>query len=583
MRPVRWKFRQIPPREKIALLSRDLNLHPIVCQILINRGLESQEAIRDFLKPDLKMIHNPFLLKDMKPAVERLTRALKEGEKIMIFGDYDVDGLTASALLYDYLVSQGGRVHVRLPNRIKEGYGLTQKAVHEAHREGITLTVTVDCGSSDHEAAEYARSLGIDLIITDHHHPPDVLPPAFAVINPKQAACPYPFKDLAGVGVALKMVQALTLFQYGRQMGLNQKGYWPADLNAYLDLVCLGTIADIMPLTGENRVFVKFGLEALDHTQRPGLVALKEVAGIKTKRMTTGLVGFALAPRINATGRIKGPEEGLKLLLTQSPEEGAYLAGFLDHQNQKRRQIEEKMLSEARKKIQNEIRIHEEMLIVLSDQNWHPGVIGIVAHKLTEEFYRPTIMIAIQDGVGKGSARSIPYVHLYELLSHCEDLLKDFGGHAAAAGLTIEAGKIPEFKNKANQMLRENHRLQDWIPEIPIDAEMDYAHLDFRLIDQLEGLSPFGSENPEPSLCLKGVCMACPPRLLKDAHLKVRFKSGHFTHEGIGFNMRHIWEHVRLSPADRIWDVAFYPQINDWQGQNQIQLRLKDIKAHVAH
>ncbi|MGA1843313.1 MAG: single-stranded-DNA-specific exonuclease RecJ [bacterium] len=583
MIPARWTFREPSSGETIDRLARALDLHPVVCQILAQRGFETPESITGFLRPDLTSIHNPFLLKDMHHAVERIDHALKKGHPMLVYGDYDVDGITASAMLAECLTGYGGNVQVRLPNRVTEGYGLHPRVIEEAHRNGITLIITVDCGTSDHEAATRARDLGIDLIITDHHHPPDTLPEAAALINPKQPDCPYPYKDLAGVGVALKLVQALALSRQGRQMSLHQVGYWPEALNRYLDLVCLGTIADVMPLTGENRVLVKFGLEALRDTTRPGLWALKEATGINGKEMTSGAVGFVLAPRINATGRLQGPEAGLRLLMTPSPQEGEHLARLLNQQNQKRREVEEGILRTAHRKIKEELDLDAEMAIILADPDWHPGVIGIVAQKLVEEFYRPTILISLQSGIGKGSARSIPCIHLYALLDHCRHLLKDFGGHARAAGLTIDEGMIPAFRKRANEVLNEQYIREELVPEMTIDAVIDGHSLDSSLIEQLEILGPFGSSNPEPALCLKGLCSTAPPRLLKDAHLKIRFRGASGIHEAIGFNMRHVWERMTGSLGERAWDVVFYPQINNWQGVRTIQLRLKDIKAHDSH
>jgi len=581
MIPARWTFREPSSGETIDRLAKSMDLHPVVCQILANRGLDTPESITGFLRPDLASIHNPFLLKNMHDAVERIDHALKKGRPMLVYGDYDVDGITAAAMLAECLTGYGGNVQVRLPNRVTEGYGLHPGVIEEAHRNGIALIITVDCGISDHEAAKRARTLGIDLIITDHHHPPDNLPVASAIINPKQPDCPYPYKDLAGVGVALKLVQALALSRQGRQMSLNQAGYWPAALNRYLDLVCMGTIADVMPLTGENRVLVKFGLEALRDTTRPGLWALKEANGINGKEMTAGVVGFVLAPRINATGRMQGPEAGLRLLMTHSPDEGEHLARFLNQQNQKRREIEEGILNTAHRKIREELDLDAEMAIILADPDWHPGVIGIVAQRLVEEFYLPTILISLQSGIGKGSARSIPHIHLYALLDHCQHLLKDFGGHARAAGLTIDEGMIPAFRQRANEILKAQYLREELVPEMIIDAVIDGDSLDPSLIEQLEILAPFGCSNPEPALCLKGLCQTAPPRLLKDAHLKIHFRGTSGIHEAIGFNMRHVWERMISASEDHDWDVVFYPQINNWQGVRTIQLRLKDIKAHA--
>lgn len=578
----KWSFYPVTHCD-VKSLSYETSIHPIVCQILLNRGLKSPDEIYGFLNPDLQQIHDPFLLKDMAPIVERITNAIEKGERILIFGDYDVDGITASAVLNEFLKKHGAKIQVRLPNRLQDGYGLTEKTIRDAALSGIDVLITVDCGISDHKAAEYASLEGIDLIITDHHHPPLHLPKAFGIINPKQSTCNYPYKDLAGVGVALKVIQALTLYWQGNRLSLNQKNFWSPVLNEYLDLVCLGTIADIMPLTGENRVLVKFGLDALNNTKRPGLIALKDSADVLDKKMTTGLVAFSLAPRINATGRIRGPEEGFRLICTHSHEEAKKLSHFLNIQNQKRRQIEEKILAEAIKKIEQEKNAEERMIIVLSDKGWHPGVIGIVAQKLVERFFLPTVIIAIQSGFGKGSARSIPQIHLYELLKQCEDLLKDFGGHAAAAGLTIEEKNIDEFRLFADKILKERFIREDLIPEIKIDKEIIRANIEDSFINQLESLNPFGCGNPEPTLCLKGLYLAAPPRLLKDAHVKLSLKHGPYIYDAIGFNMKSVWEDMASAPADQRWDIAFCPQINTWKGRSHVQLRLKDVKVHDTY
>ncbi len=578
----KWKIKPFSEEETEKLV-KEVGLHPIVCQIFINRGLSTPKAIKGFLKPDLKELHNPMILKGMSTTVERISYAIEKGEKILIFGDYDVDGITASAVLSEFLESYGGRVAVRLPNRLKEGYGLTKNVVNEAHRDGIRVLITVDCGISDHEAAEHAKNVGIDLIITDHHNPPEILPKATAIINPRQKECPYPYKDLAGVGVAFKVIQALVLSWQGRQMSLNQREFWVPVLNNYLDLVCLGTIADVMPLTGENRILVKFGLKALENTERPGLIALKEVSGFKEKQITVGSVGFGLAPRINATGRICGAEYGLRIIRTKSHQMAKDLANLLNEQNQIRRKIEEEILNEARDKIKQDPEFLEKMIIVLSDENWHPGVIGIVAQKLVEEFYLPAILISLQSGIGRGSARSISQINLYELLNQCRGFLKDFGGHAAAAGLTIEENNINDFTAFANQILSKNLLFEDLVPEMTIDAEINKWIIDHDLIQQLNSLDPFGCGNPEPVLCLKGIYMASVPLLLKDSHLKVNLKYDSFIHEAIGFNMRSAWEEISSSSFNKIWDIAFYPQINNWQGQNRIQLRLKDVKPHDTY
>lgn len=582
MRPKEMVWRIMPfLRDKAEALSRESGFHPLVCQIFINRGINTPESIKEFLHPKLKNLYDPFRLKDMPQAVERIGHAICNNEKILIFGDFDVDGITASGILNEFLECQGADVMTRLPHRVKEGYGLTKNVVNEAKRHGVKLIITVDCGISDNNAAQVAKRLGIDLIITDHHHPPEELPEALAIINPHQPGCSYPFKELAGVGVAFKLIQALALDRHkGGNDSCGEGGFWPPEISDYLDLVCLGTIADVVPLYGENRILVKFGLEALERSQRPGIIALKEISGIKENAISVGSVGFALAPRINATGRIYGPEDGLRLLLTKSREEAKSLADLLNQQNQKRKQIEEKILKTAMEKIKEDKRFYEKTIIVLSDRDWHPGVIGIVAQRLVEEFYLPTILISVESGIGRGSARSIPQVHLYELLNQCKDMLMDFGGHAAAAGLTIEEKKIEEFSHQTNQIVRDRLFLKDFVKELTIDAEVNQWIIDYDLIEQLNSLYPFGFGNPEPVLCLKGIYMASNPQLLKDSHLKVNLKHEAFIHEAIGFNMRSIWEDMSASPFTKNWDVAFYPQINNWLGRRKIQLRLKDVRAH---
>jgi len=584
MRNRRKKWKIMPfSEEKAETIAKKFGLHPLVCQIFINRGIVTPEAVQEFLFPDLKSLHNPLILKDISKAVKRISLALERGEKILIFGDYDVDGITASAVLSEFLDNNGGDVSVRLPHRVKEGYGLTKGVVNEAHKKGITLIITVDCGISDHKSAEHAQKLGIDLIVTDHHHPPEELPNAHAIINPRQKECPYPYKDLAGVGVAFKLIHAILLTWQGRQARFGQDGFWLPELDNYLDIVCLGTIADVMPLTGENRILAKFGLKALERTKRPGLAALKDVAGIKGKEMSVYSVGFGLAPRINAIGRICGPEDGLRILRTESEEEAKALADLFDVQNQKRRLIEERILNDARERIKNDIYFHKKMIIILADKNWHPGVIGIVAQRLVEEFYLPTILISVQSGIGRGSARSIPQINIYDLLNQCSFLLKNFGGHAAAAGLSIEEKNIEEFTALADKLIKDRFLLEDLTPEMQIDAEIKRWIIDHNLIEQLSCLDPFGCGNPEPVFCMKGTYMASIPQLLKDAHLKVNLKYNSYIHEAIGFNMRSIWEDMISSSYTKIWDVAFSPQINNWQGQNKIQLKLKDVKSHDTY
>ncbi|MEK6712610.1 MAG: single-stranded-DNA-specific exonuclease RecJ, partial [Nitrospirota bacterium] len=450
-------------------LSAELNISPLISRILINRGIRDISSANEFLNVSYKNLIDPFRLNDMDKAVDRLKEIIRKKGRLLVSGDYDVDGVTASALYLEYFRKQGVEAGLYIPDRIRDGYGLNEAVVHMAKSQGIDVILTADCGTTSIAPIRLARSYGIDVIVTDHHECPHELPETFAFLNPNRHDSTYPFKGLPGVGVAFKLIQALTMS-------------FSDDLSSYLDLVALGVIADVAPLTGENRYFVKEGLKLLSEEKRPGIAALKDVAGIKGNVVSTGTVSFMLAPRINAAGRLSRADDAVKLLTTSDIEEATRIALYLDRVNQDRQKIELKIKNEVRDKILKEMDAEKEKVFVLASREWHQGVVGIVASKIVDEFYRPCVLISMQEnGVGKGSARSIPGFNLYEGLESCSELIEKFGGHKYAAGLTIKETNIPLLRDRLSEIVAERVKKEDFIPRLVMDAEIDIEDINFPL------------------------------------------------------------------------------------------------------
>ena len=568
MRRKRWiRCEQDPDRRE--RISEGLGVSPIVAQILINRGVREMEDARKFLDVSPKDLHSPFLLKEMDRAVDRILQAMSRGERILIYGDYDVDGVTASSLYLQFFRSQGIDADHYIPYRMTEGYGLNVAAMETVRERGAAVIITADCGTTSVREIDRARELGMDVIVTDHHEPSSELPKSYALLNPHRKDASYPFKGLTGVGVALKLVQGILM----REPGDSE---FPPVLHDYLDLVTLGTIADVAPLTGENRFFVKEGLRRLTEERRPGVAALKKVAGLSGAEAGVGMVGFALGPRINAAGRLSRADDGVRLLTTRDMGEALEIAGRMDAVNRERQRIEEGIRKEARERVLQELDPGKEGAIVLGSAAWHPGVIGIVASKIAEEFYRPTVLIAVgADGMGKGSARSIPGFHLYEALDQCRPLLEAFGGHQYAAGLTIREENIPVLRDRFSGIARDTLREEDFIPRLKIDMEVDLDGINFAMLKEMELLSPFGMANPEPVLASRGLRVASP-RVLGKGHLKMRVHQGGTSVDTIGFQMA---ESCREFTTDtRAVDMAYTPELNLWKGTYGLQLRMKDLR-----
>ncbi len=568
MKPVaerRWEIRECD-RKSEARIARELSVPPIVARLLVNRGISDSAVAARFLSPSLTDVSNPLLLKGMEEAVSRLCAARVRGETVCVYGDYDVDGVTSTALLIHFFRAVGIRCFYHIPNRFEDGYGLSEGGLRTV-AERAQVVVSVDCGISAVAEAELCASLGLDLIITDHHTPGPFLPQACAVINPLQSGCPFPFKYLAGVGVAFNLMVALRgrLREEGAFVGEREP-----NLREYLDLVALGTIADVVPLTGDNRIFVKYGLRELSASPRVGVKALKEVAGV-AGAVGCGAVGFRLAPRLNAAGRLEDAARGVELLLEEEPTRAAAIAAELDASNAERQAIEGQIMSDALGRIQNSPAMKGRKSIVLASDAWHPGVIGIVASRMVDLFHRPTVLISLQDGNGRGSGRSIPGFHLYDALDACAGHLVKFGGHRYAAGLSIDEASLAGFTARFEEVSAGRLSAEDLMPVLRVDAALSPGEVTPELADAIASLAPFGAGNPEPLFVLRRMEMG--QRLpVRGNHLKMRFAAPVGMLDAIGFNLA-----GKGAGLSGTVDVAFTLCWNEWNGRKNLQLNVKDI------
>lgn len=556
-----------PDKDCVQEISQALQIPEFIAAVLVQRGLTDAEKATKFLNPSLDDLYDPFLLDDMHKAVERIRLALVRQEKVLVCGDYDVDGITSAALLKRTLPNSGIDVFTYLPNRLSEGYGFHEHSVHYAQEVGATLMITVDCGITSRETVLYARQFGIDVIITDHHEQNGPLPEAVAVINPKREGSRYPDEDLAGIGVAFKLVTALI-----------QKGMLAYPLPSILELVALGTVADVAKLVGENRVLVHHGLLALTHTSHPGLKALKKVSNIPQGRnMDPYMIGYQLGPRINAVGRLGAPEHALKLLLAHSISDADILAREMDGINRKRQGIEEKILEIIQSKVE-QMDLNAEPFIILHGENWHEGVIGIVASKITDRFYRPTCIISINDGIGKGSGRSIPSFNLFDCLNRVSDHLIEYGGHKIAAGFRIVPEKIEEFKTACIHIAKETLDPGDLIPTITIDYQVNLQDITFSNIRLLNRIAPFGLGNPKPKFIIRGVHNHFPPRTIgtDNSHLKLTLAKSGSSIGAIAFGLGHALEDIMSNKLD----IVATPEINHWNQREVLQLLVHDIRIN---
>lgn len=558
----KWLLKEFD-KARVLEISKTFKISPLTSIILYNRGIREDEAIRKFLSKDLGVMYDPFLMRDMDKAVERIYAAKDAGEKITIYGDYDVDGITAIAILYKHLKELGISVDYYVPDRMQEGYGVNRDALDKIKANGSSLIITVDTGITAVEECDYARQIGLDVIVTDHHECKEVIPDAYAAIDPKRKDCSYPFKSLAGVGVVFKLIQALA-----------KNDSIDTLMGKYSDLMCLGTVADISPLVDENRVIVTEGLKRFKNTENIGLKALIDVS-TNGKAITTSTIGYIIAPRINASGRLGCASRSVELFLTNDKDKALELANYLCEENSLRQQTEQKMFKEALDYLENHPEVKDDKIIVIPHENWHHGIVGIVSSKITEKFYKPSILFAIDGDEAKGSGRSISGFNLFGTLESCTDLLEKFGGHELAAGLTIKASNIEAFRKRINEYAKDHIGEAMLVPTIMLDAAIKAPFITIETVKDINNLQPFGVDNPTPSFMVREIKIHKISTMSDGKHLRMTLlKDGKYL-DSVGFGMGEYYHH--LEEGDYI-DVAFALDINDYKGFQNVQLILKDIK-----
>jgi single-stranded-DNA-specific exonuclease len=559
-----WSTRPLAAPEELAHLP---SLPPLAAQVLWNRGLRDAAAAEDFLHPDYRRLADPLAMKGMAAATARVARALAQGEPVTVYGDFDADGVTAATLLVQALTRMGGQASAYIPHRVEEGYGLNRDAVERLAGEGTRLLITVDCGISNAPEVARANELGMDVIVTDHHLPPADLPSALAVLNPRQLGCEYPFKRLAGVGIAFTLVRGLA------RAGVPCNGLRARDL---LDLVALGTVADVSPLVGENRILVAYGLEVLRQTSRPGLCALMAVAGVRPERVGTGTIAFALGPRLNAAGRIDHANVAYRLLQAATQEEAAALAEELDLLNRERQELTAAVLERARQLVLG--LPDERKLILLSDSAFPAGVVGLVAGKLVEEFHRPALLIELGEEVSRGSARSIGAFHVTEALRACADLLTRYGGHRVAAGFSVHNENLPALEARLLALAEEQLDEAALTPVLNVDAEARLSDLNWDLLRILEQMAPFGIENAQPLFLCRGLKVKRVRAVGSEGdHLRLTVSDGRLTQDAIGFRLGKRLPECREGCQ---LDLAVTLEANTWNGEERLQLEVRDLRAY---
>ena len=556
------------PTSLASQLSSEVGLTPLQAQLLINRSISDRESVRSFMRPQLADMADPMMMKGMDEAITTILKSIENKEKITIYGDYDADGLTATALLYNFLSSIDIPVSCYIPNRLKEGYGLNREAIEKIASSGTRLIITVDCGISNGEEIAFARSLSLKVVVTDHHQIPIGFQVNCPVINPHQGGCLFPFKDLAGVGVAFFLAVAI-------RASLRERGWFKSkpepDLKEYLDLVALGTVADRVPLLGQNRILVNSGLGILASTRWPGINAMKEVANIGTSEITADDLAFRLAPRLNAPGRMGDPEIGLKMLTVRDPHMARDFALEADTMNNQRQNVEKDIFKQIRSLIKTTEGFKDLKTLVFAGEGWHKGVLGIVASRLVDKYHRPSLVFSVQDGTAVGSGRSIDGFNLYVALGQLRHLFERFGGHAHAAGFTLKAENLDNLKSELEALANDTFGDEDLVPTIEVDAEITLNDITRKMIREINDLSPFGEGNPEPLFCARSLKVLVS-RVVGERHLKLRVKQEGKSFEAIGFGL------AGKYPLDgKTINMAFSPEINRWKGCDRIQLRIIDL------
>ena len=559
----RWKI-LTPDKPKSDLLQQSLKISPVICNILVQRGIESFEQSKKYFRPELTDLHDPWLMKDMDKAVERIIRAISNKEKILVFGDYDVDGTTSVACMYRFLKKIHSDLEFYIPHRYREGYGVSKAGIDHAKENGFTLIISLDCGIKSIDLVSYAKQLGIDFIVCDHHLPDDELPPAVAILNPKQKDCNYPYKELCGCGVGFKLISALA-----PQFDLSDE-----DVYENLDLVATAIAADIVPMTGENRILAYYGLKKANEDPNNGIKALSFLSGLKTKLHINNLV-FIIAPRVNAAGRMDDARKAVQMFIAETYEESLHFAEMLHSDNTDRKEADGNITGEALTLIGETGEWLERKSTVVYRSHWHKGVVGIVASRLIEHYYRPTIVLTQSGEFAAGSARSVPGFNLYEAVHACREHLIGYGGHFAAAGLTLEIDKIDAFRNKFEEIVSATIHPELLIPEIVIDSEISFKEIQWPFYNILQQMEPFGPENLRPVFVVKKVWNTGYSKIVKEEHIKFSLKQNNTVFTGIGFKMA---DKFHLLQMNKPLDVVFKIDENEWNDSKTLQLRVIDLR-----
>ena len=559
----RWNIIQAD-NDKVKALQGSLQVHPLLCKILVQRGIETFTEAKDYFRPQLTQLHSPWLMKDMDKAVNRILSAFDKKEKILVYGDYDVDGTTAVACMYQFLKKHHTALEFYIPHRYREGYGVSKTGIDFAKENNFTLIISLDCGIKSVDLIQYAAESGIDFIVCDHHLPDKILPPAVAILNPKQSDCNYPYKELCGCGVGYKLICALT-------EKLNSPAETPYE---YLDLVATAIAADIVPMTGENRILAYYGLKKANENPNNGIKALKQLSGLKGELHITNLV-FMIAPRVNAAGRMDDARKAVEMFIATTEQEATQFAEMLHKDNSERKEADKSITQEALELIQ----ANEEWLTnkstVVYQPHWHKGVVGIVASRLIETYYRPTIVLTKSGDVAAGSARSVAGFNLYEAIYACKEHLLGYGGHFAAAGMSLEIDQIDAFRKKFEEVVAATILPEQLIPEIVIDAEIKFSDIKpalYKIINQME---PYGPENLRPVFIARGVTDTGWSKILKEEHLRFSLQQNNTTINGIGFGMAGKYE---LLQQKKPLDVVFSIDENEWNDQKSLQLKMIDLR-----
>ena len=566
---MRWSLLN-PNQNTVSSVKKAFRTSEVIAKVLANRNILNPNLARPFFTPNLDMLHNPYLMQDMDKAVERVLKNIKSGKPIMVFGDYDVDGTTGAAALYLAFQKFGADVTYYIPDREKEGYGLSYHGIEVAKDNGIDLIITCDCGINAFVQVDFANEQNIDLIITDHHTTDTELPKAHAILNPKRKDCEYPFKGLCGGGVAFKLITAV-----GNELNIPLTDY-----EEIIPLITLGIAADVVPIKDENRVLVHHGLNILKNLEKPGLKTLLELAGLKG-HISVGQLVFSIAPRINAAGRLGDANRAVELLVTDDQDKARLLVKELDNENKRRQMIQQAVVDEALLKVNAEADLKNENALVLANAGWHPGVVGIVASKIKEEFNRPTIIIALENGSGKGSARSVAGFDLYEALTACKTHLDGYGGHPMAAGLTLSNQKLEDFKKAFIDFANERLTKENLQATLTLDSEMALQDITPRFMEFLDKLSPYGPGNMRPKFAIRNVEIAGVPKVIGKTgeHIRFKIKQGLKSYPAVGFGLSNKYE---MLITGQPVDIACVVETNEWQGNTSIQMNVRDIKRAVT-